>query len=134
MGPQEDTVMFLNIPKQPRLKPEAMAAARSRARQRSQLGAERQGVNLLARRPISGGGEEVGGDLGGGLLSRGRLARSLCGCHSAGRAAVCTAETEDEHCLDHPLANAADLGEPDLSHSEPSISQCWLAVSLSCAA
>ena len=58
-----------------------------------------------------GFGEEVGGDLGGGLEALEGEGEAFADAVVAGGKDVGAAETEDEEHLDGPLADAADLGE-----------------------
>ncbi len=60
---------------------------------------------------VGGGGEEVGGDFGGGAEALEGEGEAFADAVVGGGEDVGTAETEDEHHLGGPDADAADLGE-----------------------
>ena len=60
---------------------------------------------------VGGGGEKVGGDLGGGLEGLEGEGEAFADAVVGGGEDVGTAEAEDEEHLNGPAADAADLGE-----------------------
>ncbi len=60
---------------------------------------------------VGGSGEEVGGDLGGGLEGLEGEGEAFADAVVGGGEDVGAAEAEDEEHLDGPAADAADLGE-----------------------